>query len=183
MKTPVIAGAIILGLGAVTFALARQDGRPAAPAGAPAPQSSDKPPGDRAELHARVAKLRAEIEVLQLEHDLAREQLAAGLTAGPLPPPTTGLMGRSDSAGASTPQQIARDYMRIGAELVGKGPEFEAAMQEKGDEIWQAVNKAVPATTPADIGRIKQDFLRIATELNRKKIELVELEIHLEGSM
>ena len=73
--------------------------------------------------------------------------------------------------------------MRIGAELVGKGPEFEAAMQEKADEVWKAVNKAVGATAPAEVDRLKQEFLRIATELNRKKIELVALEIHLDESL
>jgi hypothetical protein len=73
--------------------------------------------------------------------------------------------------------------MRIGAEVVGKGSEFESAMQEKGDEIWQAVKKAAGTPTPADLERLKQDFLGVATELNRKKIELVALEVHLEGSM
>lgn len=171
MKTPVIAGAIILGLGAVTFALARQDGGPPAPAGAPAPSSSDRPPVDRAELHARVAKLRAEVEMLQLEHDLARELLSAGLK------------DRAGVGEASPSQQVARDYMRIGAEIVGKAAEFESAMQERGDEIWRAVNKAVAAPAPADLDRLRQDFLRVATELNRKKIDLVGLEIHLDGSM
>ncbi len=89
---------------------------------------------------------------------------------------------RADGDGIPS-QQVARDYMRIGAEVVGKGSEFESAMQEKGDEIWQAVKKAATATTPAELDRLKQDFLRVATELNRKKIELVGLEIHLEGSM
>ena len=45
------------------------------------------------------------------------------------------------------------------------------------------MNKAVAAWAPADIDRPKRDFLHVATELNRKKIDLVSLEIHLEGSM
>ena len=48
MKTRVIAGAIILGLGAVTFALARQESGKATPrtgpADAPASRAVDRPP-------------------------------------------------------------------------------------------------------------------------------------------
>ncbi len=133
--------------------------------------AAEKAVTDRGELHGRVARLRAEIEVLQLKHDLMKERL------------TTGLKETADAPDAGRSQQVARDYMRIGAELVGKGPEFESAMQEKGDEIWKAVAKAAGTSTPADLDHLKQDFLRVATELNRKKIELVGLEVHLEGSM
>ena len=174
MKRRVIAGAIILGLGAVTFALAQQVSQQPKPPGShykPRDPAATRSPADRGELHGRVARLRAEIEVLQLEHDLMKERLSAGLKETAEAP----VSGRS--------QQVARDYMRIGAELVGKGPEFESAMQEKGNEIWKAVVKAAGATSAADLDHLKQDFLRVATELNRKKIELVGLEVHLEGSM
>ncbi len=187
MKTQVIAWAIILGVGAVTIALAQPGNRPVTPrpnsANESTPRSSDNPRPDRPEFHDKVARLRAEVEVLQLEHDVAKERLAANLMGRMIPPPPAGLAGRAESSEGSPSQEVARDYMRIGAELVGKGSEFEAAMQEKGDEIWQAVKKAAPVTTPADLERLKQDFLQVATELNRKKIELVELEVHLEGSM
>jgi hypothetical protein len=173
MKTRVIAGALILGLGAVTFALAQPGTGSSTPSPSPtgpSPRSSDATPGDRSELPAAVARLRAEVEMLQLEHDLARERLAGGL---------------KDQAGleASPSRQAARDYMRIGAEVVGKGPEFESAMQAKGDEIWKAVGQAIAANPPTNLDRLKQDFLRVATELNRKKIDLIALEVHLDGSM
>jgi hypothetical protein len=175
MKKHVIAGAVILGLGAVTIALAQPGSGPAAPKpvspSEPPPRSSDNPQPDRSELHAKVAQLRAEVELLQLQHDLAKERLSIGLKE------------QADGFGGIPSRQETREYMRIGAEVVGKGAEFEAAMQEKGDEIWQAVKKAAVATAPADLDRLKQDFLGAATELNRKKIELVELEVHLDGSM
>jgi hypothetical protein len=174
MKKQVIGGAIILGLGVVTLALGQLEAGPStlrpASADTPAPQSPDKSLADRSELHARVARLRAEVEVLQLEHDLAKQRLAGGLQE------------RADGDGKPS-QRVARDYMRIGAEVVGKGPEFEAAMQEKGDEIWKAVMKAAGTPSPAEVDRLKQDFLRVTTELNRKKIDLVGLEVRLEGSM
>jgi hypothetical protein len=175
MMKRVIAGAIILGLGAVTFALAQQgSGQVAARSSlkdaSPGP-SADRPAVERAELHARVARLRAEVELLQLEHDLKKEVLSAGMK------------GRAEGLGGERALQVARDYMRIGAELVDKGAEFEAAMQEKGDEIWKAVTKAAGTTAPADLDHLKQDFVRLATELNRKKIELVELETRLDASM
>jgi hypothetical protein len=175
MKRQIIAGAIILGLGALTVALAQPASMPTAPqpalSGEAAPRSSEEPHPDRSDLHAQVARLRAEVELLQLEHDLAKERLSISLKE------------QAAGFGGIPSQQETRDYMRIGAEVVGKGAEFESAMQEKGDEIWQAVKKAAAATTPADVERLKQDFLRVATELNRKKIELVGLEVHLEGSM
>jgi hypothetical protein len=175
MKKRVYAGAIILGLGTVTFALAQRGAGPAtppsAPADSPAPRSPDKPRSDRAELHVKVARLRAEVEFLQLEHDRIRDCVSAGLRE------------RVEGLDGDTSRQVARDYMRIGAELVGKGPEFEAAMQDKGEDLWQVVNKAVAASAPAELDRWKQEFLRVATDLNRKKIDLVELEIRLDESM
>jgi hypothetical protein len=80
-------------------------------------------------------------------------------------------------------QYLVRDSMKMGADLVGKGSEFEAVLQEKRDEIQQAVNKAVAAWAPADIASLKKDFLRVATELNRKKIDLVVHEVRLDASM
>jgi hypothetical protein len=174
MSRRVIAGAIILGLGVVTLALARQEtgpsSRPVTPERPPA-RSAETSTGDRSGLHDEVARLRAEVEVLQLEHDLGRGRLSVAWKEA------------ADGSGSDRSLQMARDYMRIGAELVGKGSEFEAAMQEKGDEIWKAVTKAAGTQTPAELDRLKQDFLRVATELNRKKIELVGLEVRLEGSM
>lgn len=171
MKKQVIAGAIILGLGAVTIAVAQPGTPRPAPTDDSTPRSSADPRPDRSELHGKVARLRAEVELLQLQHELAKERLSVGLKE------------RVEGIEGGSAQQAARDYMRIGAEVVGKGSEFESAMQEKGDEIWQAVRKAAAATTPADLERLKQDFLGVATELNRKRIELTGLEIHLEGSM
>jgi hypothetical protein len=175
MKRRVIAGAIILGLGVVTLALAQQGtGRPSsrpAPAGDPTPGSTDKPRADQSEFHDRVARLRAEVELLQLEHDLKKELLS------------TGLKERAEGLESKGSLQVARDYMRIGAELVGKGSEFEVAMQEKGDDIWKAVAKAAGTPSPAEIDHLKQDFLRVTSELNRKRIDLVELEIQLDASM
>jgi hypothetical protein len=158
MKRQVIVGAIILGLGAVTIALAQPASTPVAPRPASpdetTPRSSDDPRPDRSELHAKVARLRAEVELLQLQHDLAKERLSISLKE------------LAAGFGGIPSQQETRDYM-----------------QEKGDEIWQAVKKAAAASTPADVERLEQDFLRVATDLNRKKIELVRLEVHLEGSM
>jgi hypothetical protein len=174
MKRRVIAGAIILGLGAVTFALAQQMSQQPKAGGShykPRDPAATGFPADRGELHRRVARLRAEIEVLQLEHDLMKERL------------TPFLKETADAPDAGRSRQVARDWMRIGAELVGKGPEFESAMQEKGDEIWKAVAKAAGNPSPAEIDQLKQDFLRITTELNRRKIDLVELEVHLDASM
>jgi hypothetical protein len=166
---------IVLGLGTVTFALAQRATGPAtgrsAPADVPVPQSPDPPRTDRAELCAKVARLRAEVELLQVEHGLLKDRLTAGLKE------------RAEEIAEAASHRVARDSMRIGSELAGKGAEFEAAMQDKGDEVWMAVDKAVAASAPAELDLRKQEFLRTATELNRKKIDLVALEIQLDESM
>ncbi len=60
MKKQVIAGAIILGLGAVTIALAQPGTGPATPRPASAnestPRSADNSQSDRSELHGKVAR-------------------------------------------------------------------------------------------------------------------------------
>ena len=84
MKTRVIAGAIILGLGAVTFALAQHETREATPAVGPAktPLPPDRPTSGgpiSPELHAagRAATRRGRAAPAR-EHDLARERLSEG---------------------------------------------------------------------------------------------------------
>ncbi len=175
MRGPIIAGTIILGLSAISFALARAGEGKVADAVASASrrpaEAAEKARPDSEAIRDQVARLRAEVELLQLDHDLARDRLSVAL---------------KESAGSiedSPAGQLARDYMRIGAEVVGKGPEFDSAMREKGDAIWKAVNKATAAPPSAEVARLRREFLDAATALNRKKIELVGREIHLEGSM
>jgi hypothetical protein len=73
MRRRIISAALALGLGAVTFALAQQGTerpKPRPSGFAPAPdQTRDSLKADRAKRQARVARLRAEVELLQLEHD------------------------------------------------------------------------------------------------------------------
>ncbi len=79
----VYAGAIILGLGTVALALAQRGTGPTtpgpAPTGPPALRSTGGAPTDRAELYARIARLRAEVELLQLERDRIGDRVSAGL--------------------------------------------------------------------------------------------------------
>lgn len=175
MRGPIIAGAIILGLSAISFALARAgDGR-ASEVGASAAKLAVSAPGkprpNPEGLRAEVARLRAEVELLQIDHDLACDRLSVAL---------------KESAGSiedSPAGRIAHDEMRIGADVVGKRPPFDPVKREKGDGIRKVANRATAALTSAEIARLRREFLDAATALNRKKMELVERENHLEAAM
>jgi hypothetical protein len=177
MRRHIIAGVLLLGLLGVTFALA-QPGAPLAKVPpvrvVPVPEPTrDGVKVDQAKLDARVAGLRAEVELLQLEHD-ALKAVVSDLWKG---------LWKLDAelleqAGA---EEIADHYARLGAELVGKAAEYEKATQENRAAFEKTMAPSRPI--PTELQRRKQDFLRVTTELNQKKIELVELETRLDSSL
>ncbi len=177
MKRSIIAAAVVLGLGAVTFALAqpgtdtsKEQSNRTVP---PPDQACEGAETDRAKLHARVAKLRAEVELLQLEHDATKALLADRLKSV--------LVANAETIGESDEFKIVSYYMRMGAETVGKAAEFDKVNQEDRAAMEKAIEKA--REIPTELNRKKEAFLRLSIELNQKKIELVELETHLEGTM
>ena len=177
MRRRIITAAVVLGLGVVTFALA-QPGTDTAKtqstrAVPPSDQACEGGQTDRTMLHARVAKLRAEVELLQLEHDATKALLADRLKAV--------VVANTETIGEIDEFKIVSCYMRMGAEKVGKAPEFDKAIREDRAAMERAIEKA--REIPTELERKKAAFLRLSIELNQKKIELVELETKLEGSM
>jgi hypothetical protein len=177
MKRRIVAAAVVLGLGAVTFALAqpRTDTSKARSTRTvpPPDQACESGQTDRTKLHARVAKLRAELELLQLEHDAARALLSDRLKHV--------VIADAETIGEIDEFKIVSHYMRMGAEKVGKAAEFDKAIQNDRAEMEKAIEKG--REIPTELDRKKAAFLRLSVELNEKKIELVELETKLEGSM
>ena len=176
MGRRIIAGALLLGGVAVTFALAQPGAQPAklpparvVPAGEP---TRDGVKTDKANLHARVARLRAEVELLQLEHDALK---------APLCDLWKGLSEVDAQLLENASEDLGVHYARIGAEMVGKAAEFDKLINERRAAAEKAIEQS--RGIPRELQRRKEEFLRLTTELNRKKIELVELETHLEGSM
>ncbi len=181
MRKGLIATAVVLGLGTVTIAVA-QPGSDASKARStptipPSDQACEGVESDRAELHARVAKLRAEVELLQIEHDAIKATLSHRLE--------TVEKANAEITGELDQTKVAAYYMRMGAESVGKAAEFDQKAQtdraELEKELEQATAKASENQT--SLNTKKEQFLRLTTELNQKKIGLVVLEIKLDGSM
>ena len=177
MKRRIITAAVVLGLGAVTFALA-QPGTGASKeqpirAVPPSDQACEVGQTDQSGLHARVARLRAEVELLQLEHDATKALLADRLKAV--------VVANTETVGEIDEFKIVSCYMRMGAEKVGKTAEFDRAIEEDPAAIEKAIDKA--REIPTELNRKKAAFFRLSIELNQKKIELVELETRLEASM
>jgi hypothetical protein len=173
MRRVIISAVLILGLGAVTFALAQPNDRsrsepsPALPAPDHGRASRE---ADKAELHSRVARLRAEVELLQLEHDALKATLSDRLKHV--------IKVDADTVGEIDDDKIAAYFMRAGAEKVGKAAEFDKAIQEDLAALEKATQKA--REVPTELNRKKDVFLRLATELNAKRFELIELEKRLD---
>jgi hypothetical protein len=128
---------------------------------------------DPARLHARVARLRAEVELLQLEHDAIKASFS-DLWKG-VSKVDAELLERAGG------DEIVAHYARLGAEMVGKAAEFDQVIQKNRAAIDKAIEQ--PRAIPTVLQRRKEEFLRLTTELNQRKIELVELETQLESSM
>ena len=181
MKRGIITAAVVLGLGGVTFALARQvttSSKPQPPQAVPSSaQSCNSGESDPSKLHARVAKLRAEVELLQLEHDAIKAMLSDRIQGVE--------KANAEITGELDQSRVAAFYMRMGAESVGKAIEFDQKARVDRAAVEKATEKATATAGEfqTSLKGKKEEFLRLTTELNEKKIELVELEIKLEGSM
>jgi hypothetical protein len=177
MKKHVITAVAVLGLGAVTIAVAQPGNKTSTAQSTrtipPPDQACEGVDTDRDRLHARVAKLRAEVELLQIEHDATKALLSDRLKAV--------VVANAETIGEIDELRIVTYYMRMGAEKVGKAAEFDKAVHEDRATIDQAITKA--REIPTELDRKKQEFLRLSTALNQKKIELVELETKLDGTM
>jgi hypothetical protein len=120
-----------------------------------------------------VARLRAQVELLQLEHDAIKASLSDRLKG--VATANAEVILESESF------KVAQYYMRVGAEMVGKADEFDKAIQEDRAAMDKALVRV--REIPTDLNHRKDEFLRLSTELNGRKIELVELETRLESSL
>ncbi len=181
MKRHFITAAAVLGLGAVTIAVAQPGPDRSQPPSSrtipPGDQACDGGQADRASLHARVAKLRAEVELLQLQHDAIKATLSDRLQGVE--------KANAEITGDLDQTQVAASYMRMGAESVGKAAEFDQKAQADRAELQKELENATAKASEnrTSLNTKKEEFVRLTTDLNRKKIELVELEVKLDGSM
>jgi hypothetical protein len=158
--------ALVLGTVLVTVALARQQlVDPAkhnqARSVEPARDQHDTASG----LRAQVAELRAEVELMELEHEADKAVLLETLKEDRRLESDDYREGKVDQ----TIKKIA-EFGGLG-ELMGKTGDYKAAVRTVDDEFKKAIDK--------DRGRIrrwKQAFVNQAINLNEKKLALAELE-------
>ena len=172
MRMRIIAAVTVVGLGIVGITLAQQSG-----------EDSRK---DKSKLRAQVARLRAEVEVLQLEHDAdsdilkklmtdvrnvdcieavkgpIKEQMEA-LLKGPMKEQTEILKGQNEALKAPTNAQLP--------DLLGAS----IPVQEELNKMFTVDEAMVKVGRPL-LERLKKEFVQKATEMNEKRLELAEVE-------
>lgn len=173
MRTRAILILGFLGLTVATATLARQQ-----PGDLARPDQEDQgehhQPGmaSVAALRARVAKLRAEVELLELEHEANKTDLLEALKG----------QRHADSAPEQAVKATEKAVATMAAAIsVGKLDEIK---KELGGEegIQRAAEKEVREQAErgqAENDRKKKAFLRQATELHEKKFSLADLERQL----
>ncbi|MHB1559734.1 MAG: hypothetical protein ACYC61_19980 [Isosphaeraceae bacterium] len=175
----IIAAAVVLGLGIVGIALAQQQ----------AGQQPKEQGGDRAKLRAEVARLRAEVEVRELEHDVDADVLREGLKElkqaefmasmnGPIKEYMKTVVGRSNQAKTEAAKNEAKAPPST---VIGPGPEApqEPVHVPVPDEVFSMPfdeNYAVARLGRPLIDRLRNDFVKKAAELAEKRLELADLE-------
>lgn len=164
MRLRIISAAVVIGLGVVGIALAQQ---------------GDKQPNERpinkANLRAQVAKLRAEVDIRQLEHDADSEFLkkmmiemkdhesmeaAKGPAKEQMEAVLRRQMGAADNAGGVPPAAAGAAFPMLAHEF---------------DKMADA-DEAVAKVARPILDRFKKEFVQHATALHEKRLELVDLE-------
>jgi hypothetical protein len=176
MRMRIISAAVVMGLGLVGITLAQQTGKPTKD------QTSAK-----ANLRAQVAKLRAEVELLQLEHEVDRDSLKElmvdlkrvdTLEAG------KGPMKAEMEAFLKGPMKQQVEALKNQLEslkTIQKNagiPDAAAAVPDPEKEInnMLGADEAAARVARPVVERLKKEFTQKATRLNEKRLELAEVE-------
>jgi hypothetical protein len=158
MRKRIISAAVVLGLGMVGIALAQQAGQ----------QPKDHV-SEREKLRAQVAKLRAEVELLDLEHQADKAVVVSVLKE------------ERDSESESGRVDKAREAVSEATMMAASLGKLEEFKKEFGDEKAMQASAEKELKEKAESNRAegqlkKQVFVRRATELAEKRLELAEVE-------
>ncbi len=178
MRMRIIAAAVVLGLGIVGMALAQQAGQ----------QSKDRV-GEKAKLRAQVARLRAEVEFLELEHgvdanmlreimkDVKNADLMASMK-GPIKEYAKTVAERSTTETSKKAKAPVATVIGPSAVIGLEGPP-EPVHVPVPDELYNMAfdeSDAMARLARPAIERLKKEFVQKAAELAEKRLELAELE-------
>ena len=159
MRMRIISAAVVLGMGIVGITLAQQKG--------------EEGGNGKARLRAQVAKLRADVELRQLEHEVEADILKKLMTdmknldgmealKGPMEAQLKALMD-------GVKKQLAGRSGIPSPFLQGGMGDQEFNMQSKLDEATAKVARPL-------LDAKKKEFVQKASELNEKRLELAEVE-------
>jgi hypothetical protein len=172
MRMRIIAAVTVVGLGIVGITLAQQSG-----------EDSRK---DKSKLRAQLARLRAEVEVLQVEHDADSDILKKLMTdvrnvdcieavKGPIKEQMEALLkGPMKEQTEILKGQIEALKAPINTQLPGV-PGASIPLQEELNKMF-TVDEAMAKVGRPLLARLKKEFVQNATEMNEKRLELAEVE-------
>jgi hypothetical protein len=147
----------VVGLGIVGIAFAQQPGAQSKPL-----------VGDKSALRAQVVSLRAEIEVLQLEHDADREILLAWMKAE--------RTGTGGLAGMAIELNLASMGGAEADKAIEEGEKLIAKAKEKGEDVEAVGRRVLSEAVKKQIGALKINYTKQAKELAEKRLQLDALE-------
>jgi hypothetical protein len=164
MRLRIISAAVVIGLGVVGIALAQQGDK-----------QPNEPPINKAKRRTQVAKLRAEVDVLQLEHDANSEVLKKMMIE---------MKDHESMEAAKGPAKEQMEaVLRRRMEGVDKAkgvpsPGAAAAFPMLAHEFDKMADadEAVAKVARPILERFKKEFVQQATALHEKRLELVDLE-------
>jgi hypothetical protein len=199
MRMRPIAAAVVLGLGIVGIALAQQ-----------ANQQPGQPAATRAKLRSRIVKLRAELDLLQLEHDTDRADLLDDMRTQrqkdnlltldsletlatarePMKMPKSEAdweaIGKRVESGDQDAMQLLAVYERAASVLQASGKvlkeeETLKAAEAAAKEFLEKKAK-LGESLRSRVDRNKQDYARQAASLAEKRLDLEDLERQYHGA-
>jgi hypothetical protein len=165
--------AFIVCMGIVTMTLGQGQSRKEASEPAAATLTA------RAKLLAQVAELRAELEVLQVEHEVDRELLRATLKDQRNMEILEANQGNMDEMVVRAKKKFAGEADSSFIPLSGTQRKELEKVRAEDDKKELAVQKAMAEFVRPIAARMKKEFQDKTTELNRKSLELAELERRL----
>ena len=156
MRMRIISAAVVLGLGIVGITLARQTGEARG--------------DDKAKLRTQVARLRAEVELRQIEHDVDADILKKLMTD------MRNLEGL-ESLKAPVEEQLKSATARKAPEIGYTPPGFEEFRKQAQEEAKATqLNELTAKVARPLLERLKKEFVQKAAELNEKRLELADVE-------
>ena len=132
-------------------------------------QSRDQ--GDRVALRGQVARLRAEVELLQTEHDVDRDLLKKLMTDVKNMEGLASLKASAEPQLKSMPGQSPPEVLQ--------GMPFGEAIAKRLQEDAKAEDALMDVTARLSrtlLDRLKKEFVKKAAELDEKRLELAEVE-------